>query len=231
MHILGIDHCPVLKPKDSPSRPCIYIGVPTRRLLRSRRDSSRRGARREAYASCIYIYSQIPPILFSKSSSILTYAAYYSNTMFSSLVLLGCVIEFFIPVQALPLKDDYTLESRDLANCVSPHSQIDTTCWGILGMTTFLLNWQTDTPTCAVGGNTTACCNAGEAWSSCFLRMYQPESGTDCTQVDSCKFSPSLASLPSGNVTARAHYLIYNIYGKRLPSNKMIAYMLIRNQP
>ena len=107
-----------------------------------------------------------------------------------------------------------TLKVRDLATCQDPHAGIDPSCWDLLGLETFLNTWKTNTPVCPPGPTTGNCCGATEAWSTCFLRMYQPESGTDCTSISSCAFSPSLAEIPQGStMTAQVHYIIYNIYG------------------
>lgn len=133
------------------------------------------------------------------------------RTLRSSLLIMHFLVFFICFImhsEHFLLSHASPLTSQDLANCVSSHATIDPTCWSILELSAYVQDWNTTTPTCQPNGDTSVCCSPGEAWTTCFLRMNQPESGTDCTQIDSCAFSPSLAQLPAGNASAKAHYVI-----------------------
>ena len=110
------------------------------------------------------------------------------------------------------------LQPRDLVTCQDPNAGIDPSCWDLLDLTNFVTNWNKTTPVCPPGPTTGKCCGTTEAWTTCFLRMNQPESGSDCTTISSCAFSSSLRTIPNDSrMTAQAHYVVFNIYGEKIP--------------
>ncbi|KAL8712747.1 MAG: hypothetical protein Q9220_002955 [cf. Caloplaca sp. 1 TL-2023] len=130
--------------------------------------------------------------------------------MYPLSTLLFLTLSVVTNIHALPLQ---SLQGRDLASCQDPHAGFDPSCWDILRLTDYVTNWNKTTPVCPPGPTRGNCCGATEAWTTCFLRMNQPASGSDCTTISSCAFSPSLALIPDGsNMTAQAHYLVFNIY-------------------
>ena len=67
-------------------------------------------------------------------------------------------------------------------------------CWQRLDLTNYLTTWSL--PTCPADGSLEGegCCQAGEAWSTCFLRWAQNDATLDCTQINvgSCHFEKEL---------------------------------------
>lgn len=127
----------------------------------------------------------------------------------------------YVATYAAPVE---VLQSRDLVTCQDPNAGIDPSCWDLLDLTTFVTNWNKTTPVCPPGPTTGKCYSATEAWTTCFLRMNQPESGPDCTTISSCAFSPSLRAIPNdSHMTAQAHYVVFDIYGEKIPACHLLS--------
>ena len=141
------------------------------------------------------------------------YLVWSALNMYRFLTSLVLGLAYIAQSYAAPVE---ALQSRDLATCQDPNAGIDPSCWDLLDLTTFITNWNKTTPMCPPGPTTGKCCGATEAWTTCFLRMNQPESGSDCTTISSCAFSPSLKTIPNdSHMTAQAHYVVFNIYGEK----------------
>ena len=118
----------------------------------------------------------------------------------------------------LGLNSHSGLGARQTVNCQDIGAQLDSSCWATLDIPNYLTHqnngWIHTTPTCASGQDDSACCQNGEAWSTCFLRLATATSGQDCTQVgsQSCVYSGQLDPNLSPSIRAQVHYVAYNIY-------------------
>ena len=134
------------------------------------------------------------------------------------------------------------LQNRAAVNCHDVTTGLDPSCWATLNMTGWMNDWATysapkggfglapDTSadssassagTFASGGDTgyrkraPAVCNAGELWSTCFLRLGLGKTGEDCSKLSNGASCPA----PSTRVaphTPQIFYGIQNIYGNTL---------------
>ncbi|KAI9758638.1 MAG: hypothetical protein M4579_002949 [Chaenotheca gracillima] len=97
--------------------------------------------------------------------------------------------------------------------CTDLSATVDSSCWDALGIPDWLNAWYPRTKCGPDAVDDAKCCTASEAWSTCFLRLSQPTSGSDCTEIDSCN-----TYIPNINVDAsiapQVHYVVYNIYSK-----------------
>ena len=111
-----------------------------------------------------------------------------------------------------------SLMRRDILNCTSPHAALDSVCWTTLNLTQWIIHWSKTTGTCE-DDDEDQCCLVREVWSTCFLRIYQAGSGSNCTQINSntYSFTPDLTSNVNKNASAEVHYIIQNIYGRLHP--------------
>ena len=94
------------------------------------------------------------------------------------------------------LAADPPLETLAEKNCRDSHATLDSFCWETLGLRDYLHTWNQTAKVCATSAATGSYYTLGEPWTTCFLRLHQPSSGTDYTQINSCAFSPSLPVLP-----------------------------------
>lgn len=108
-----------------------------------------------------------------------------------------------------------SLVERETVNCTSAHAALDATCWQTLNVTEWITGWEASIGTCKTD-NEDDCCLSTEVWSTCFLRINQMASGSDCREINSntCSFTPDLISTLKPNVTSEVHYVIQNIYGR-----------------
>ncbi|KAL8945944.1 MAG: hypothetical protein Q9222_007588, partial [Ikaeria aurantiellina] len=95
------------------------------------------------------------------------------------------------------------LEPRQGFNCNStnPQSSYRGECWAQLDLTNWLKAWHAPNICGASGGENSSdgvnCCDEGEEWSTCFLRLGKGDSGYDCTAITSntndCAYSNALS--------------------------------------
>lgn len=120
------------------------------------------------------------------------------------------------PFSALNIRSG--LKTRQVINCYDSGAEFDSSCWATLDIPNYLTHqnngWIHTTPTCASGQDTSACCQSGEAWSTCFLRLATGAAGKDCTEMGSqfCTYSSQLDPGLSPTIRAQVQYVVLNIY-------------------
>ena len=126
----------------------------------------------------------------------------------SSLVTLSYIIT---SSYAVPYDSSATLQARSV-NCSDLHAPTDSTCWQGLDLTAWLTNWNKTTPTCNEDQDGADCCQVGEAWNRCFLRLAHGSAGSDCTQINAqaCTWNQYLAV--DRNIAPQVFYVMTNIY-------------------
>ena len=146
-------------------------------------------------------------------------------------------------------------------NCNDVTTGLDPSCWAKLNMTGYLRNWGATTlgadgtasienPDSETGPTSTstsvspfvtggdigfrrraAGCQAGEPWSTCFLRLGLGHDGEDCTRLGPNKCpAPQVGAAPH---TPQIFYGIWNIYGEFFQSTRPLAasYALLKLTP
>ncbi|KAL8921132.1 MAG: hypothetical protein Q9208_005885 [Pyrenodesmia sp. 3 TL-2023] len=118
----------------------------------------------------------------------------------------------------------FELEKRQQINCTNPNALFFEDCWDILKIQDYLVapetGWINTIRTCQdSGGNTwdndgSTCCVAGEAWSTCYLRMAIPGSSSDCTSASGGRCSESMLDNidVAPEVRPFVRYTVKNIY-------------------
>ena len=101
-------------------------------------------------------------------------------------------------------------------NCTDVRAIIDSSCWNTLDIPKYLDGWNKTTPTCAANDDAgLACCHAGEAWSTCFIRLSYDAVGADCANItpQGCGY-PGLSLSPtlSPSIAPQVRYVLQNIY-------------------
>ena len=112
---------------------------------------------------------------------------------------------------AVPYDYSAPLEARKV-NCSNLHAPTDASCWQGLDLTAWLTNWNKTTPTCNEDQDGADCCQVGEAWSRCFLRLAHGSPGSDCTQINAqaCTWNQYLAV--DRSIAPQVFYVMTNIY-------------------
>ena len=128
-----------------------------------------------------------------------------------NLFALSCVITSTL---AIPYQHGDTITSIEArsVNCSDVHAPTDSSCWQGLNLTAWLTNWNQTTPTCNEDQDGADCCQVGEAWNKCFLRLAHGSSGSDCTQINAqaCTWSQYLAV--DRNIAPEVFYVMTNLY-------------------
>ena len=141
--------------------------------------------------------------------------------LYSISVLFICLS--VVNARALSLSPRWNAK-RAICNTVS---SFDPSCWDSLGVADYLKKWNASTPICygqdqanqtGANFNSTAgsdCCNAGEAWSTCFLRLAYKQPGHDCRNINpqDCSWD-TLSKLSLGDDAATKFYLLRAIYSE-----------------
>ena len=125
-----------------------------------------------------------------------------------SVLALSCIIS---SVLTMPYDDSVILQARSV-NCTDLRAPTDSSCWQVLNLTTWLTNWNQTTPTCNEDQDGADCCQVGEAWNRCFLRLAHGSSGSDCTHINAqaCTWDQYLAV--NRDVAPQVFYVMTTIY-------------------
>ena len=121
---------------------------------------------------------------------------------------------------ALPTLD-LPLESRAVSCTGDPSIPYDSSCYGTLGISAWLLNWNQTTQRCSPAQNGSDCCgpngNPNEPWSTCFLRLSLANADYDCSQISigSCLLE-GVQPAKGVNDTAQTRYVVRNLFCKCL---------------
>ena len=126
---------------------------------------------------------------------------------------LSCVITSSL---AIPYQYDGSITSLKArsVNCSDLHAPTDSSCWQGLNLTAWLTNWNQTTPTCNDDQDGANCCQVGEAWNKCFLRLARGSSGSDCTQINAqaCTWSQYEYLAVDQDIAPQVFYVMTNIY-------------------
>lgn len=119
---------------------------------------------------------------------------------------------------ALPTLD-LPLEGRAVSCTGDPSIPYDSSCYGTLGISAWLLNWNQTTQRCSPAQNGSDCCgpngNPNEPWSTCFLRLSLANADYDCSQISigSCSLE-GVQPAKGVNDTAQTRYVVRNLFCK-----------------
>ena len=105
------------------------------------------------------------------------------------------------------------LESRQATTCNTLGSAASATCWDQLNIPDYLATWTGTTDTCAASNSDgSQCCNNGEPWTTCFLRLAYGTPGSDCTAMNSqsCVLN-KLSTTLSPKIAPTVQYVVRNI--------------------
>ena len=128
-----------------------------------------------------------------------------------SLFAVSCVITVTLAIPYQNSDSRAFIEARSI-NCSDLHAPTDSSCWQELDLTTWLKNWNQTTPTCNEDQDGADCCQIGEVWNTCFLRLAHRSPGSDCTQINAqaCTWSQYLAV--DRDIAPQVFYVMTNIY-------------------
>lgn len=130
-----------------------------------------------------------------------------------------CILFSFLMLPSTPLPSLHTPISPRLSiDCSDIGAVLSGSCWKTLDLSGFLSSWNKTTPLCNGTGHESdgsACCVAGEPWSTCFLRLAHGSSGVDCSVIK-CSFDAYLsASLPE-TTRAKVYYVMVTLCQVRI---------------
>ena len=141
---------------------------------------------------------------------------YHRQTMrFIALLLL-----FLLSLHATALPTlGVPLENRDVSCTGDPSIPYDSSCYGVLGISAWLQDWNQTTQRCSPAQNGSDCCgpsgNPNEPWSTCFLRLSLANADYDCSQISIGSCGVGGAPLAKGiSDTAQTRYVIRNLFCK-----------------
>ena len=135
-----------------------------------------------------------------------------------SALLSAALLSSYHFVTAIPSQGP-RLSTRQDDGCTSidPETTFDAACWASLDLTNYITNWRSP-KTCGTQDHGIGCCNDGELWSTCFLRLGTGHSGYDCSQIqvntNNCAYSDQLASTLTGKEAAQVRYILRTIFSK-----------------
>lgn len=114
------------------------------------------------------------------------------------------------------LGEEHALRERQLVNCYDIRSALDSSCWGVLGLSDWLNNpmtgWNHTHPPCDLTQDSAECCIADEPWTTCFLRLGHGMGGSDCSQTNVQTCSLDLHQSVNDTVAMQYHYVMKTIY-------------------
>ena len=135
-------------------------------------------------------------------------------------LVLSAVLLSTKAILAMPIEEP-TIRLRDLNCAGGPGAPYDESCWGSLGLSDWLKNWNATAPKCAGADDGSSCCgpsnNPNEPWTTCFLRLALGNADYDCSQINakSCSLEGfTLSSKANSSDQAELRYVVRNIYGK-----------------
>ena len=107
-------------------------------------------------------------------------------------------------------------QPRAAINCVDVNADFDPSCWATLGLSDWLVN-QWKPKVCTANDDGSDCCDPGEEWSTCFLKMGIGQ-GYNCTTISSdiCAYSPKLRRNLNEVDKPKFRYVLKNIFCKFL---------------
>ena len=155
------------------------------------------------YNSC----HKVPQSVATLASSMHSFASVIAG-------FLLCSLTSAIPIQGTPL------EKRQTVNCTDTRAIYDASCWNTLDLGNYLDNpvsgWNHTTPVCSnvpgPAGDGAACCEPGEPWSTCYLRLATGVATYNCLNIN----DQTCISEPTENVDPRiapeVRYVLHTIY-------------------
>lgn len=139
------------------------------------------------------------------------YSANMRSSLSSLIAVSTLIISVLTPVQAQSV------------NCTDLRASTDASCWETLNLTAWLTNWNQTTPTCSEDQDDADCCDIGEAWNKCFLRLGHGASGSDCTEINAQACSWTQYLNVDRSIAPQVFYIMTNIYGTLIPPSHSYA--------